>query len=91
MSEPWDPPTVRGFTTPPGRAYLMNEHDTIQALEAENTLMNELVSDQKRRIEELEAAVNKAVRVLIDRAGLSVTEARNFFPPSVFESTPDEV
>lgn len=55
-------PVVRGFTTPAGRMYMMNENDTIQALEAENTLMNELVSDQKREIEKLQAKLDLVLK-----------------------------
>ena len=49
----------------------------VTTLRAENTLMNELVSDQKRRIKELEEQVNKLFRLLVAE-GHSVNRLRNF-------------
>lgn len=48
----------------------------IQDLEAENTLMNELVKDLKERNESMEKQVNRLVKALIVK-GVSVTEAVN--------------
>ena len=48
----------------------------IRELEAENTLMNELVSDQKKRIEALEEQVNR-LSILAVSHGCGITEVRN--------------
>ncbi len=69
-------PTVRSTTAPWGMMYMMTPNDTIQALEAENRLMNELVKDQAKTIENLKESVNRLCQALI-AAGVNATTVRN--------------
>lgn len=48
----------------------------IEQLQAENTLMNELVSDQVKTIENLKASVDRLCRALL-AAGVNATTVRN--------------
>ena len=48
----------------------------VAGLKSENTLMNELVSDQKREIEKLKEQVNRLAAVLV-KMGMSPSDINN--------------